>query len=151
VFTIPIWLFTMLRCCCSRWSDPSVHDAPKHAQTVRLALLYALLDRDPVIRRVHLEAALAVWRFCDASARFIFGNSLGDPVADDLLSALRDEPNGLTRKQIRDLFSRHAQPGSINRALRTLEGHGLARFELEETLGRPAERWFAIGVATDAT
>jgi hypothetical protein len=121
------------------------------AQTVRLALLYALLDRDSAIRRVHLEAALAVWNYCDASCRFIFGDSLGDPVADELLAALREAPEGLTRKQIRDLFSRHARPGSVERALRTLGGRGLVDYEQVRTGGRPAERWFATGGATDAT
>lgn len=121
------------------------------AQTVRLALIYALLDQDSVVHRVHLEAALAVWRYCAASCRFIFGDSLGDPVADELFGALRDEPQGLTRKQIRDLFSRHAPPGSIDRALRTLSGRGLVGSEQVQTGGRAAERWFAAGGATDAT
>src|SRR4051794_1327850 len=40
-------VLTMLRCCCSRWSDPSVHDAPKHALNTRRGrrpLVLAMLD-----------------------------------------------------------------------------------------------------------
>ena len=43
--------------------------ARAEAQTMRLALIYALLDGAGEIDRVHIEAALAVWAFCEASAR----------------------------------------------------------------------------------
>lgn len=45
-------------------------------QVLRLSLIYALLDKSPVIRGKHLRAALAVWRYCEASARYIFGENL---------------------------------------------------------------------------
>ena len=35
------------------------------AQVVRLSCLYALLDSSKVIRRQHMTAALAVWRYCE--------------------------------------------------------------------------------------
>jgi hypothetical protein len=38
----------------------------------RLSMLYALLDGSAIIRPKHLRAGLAVWRYCDASARFLF-------------------------------------------------------------------------------
>jgi hypothetical protein len=43
------------------------------AQTIRLALNYALLDQSEHICVQHLDAALAVWRYCDESARLVFG------------------------------------------------------------------------------
>jgi hypothetical protein len=59
------------------------------AQVIRIALIYALLDGKPEIELVHLKAAIAVWDFCDESARQTFGDSLGDPIADTILVALR--------------------------------------------------------------
>ena len=59
------------------------------AQCVRLALIYALLDEADQIEQVHLEAALALWSFCEASARYIFGDLTGDPLADEILRALK--------------------------------------------------------------
>jgi hypothetical protein len=59
------------------------------AQTMRLATLYAVLDRSPAIRAEHLTAALEVWRYCEDSVRFIFGDSLGDATADEILGLLR--------------------------------------------------------------
>ena len=40
---------------------------------------------------------MAVWAYCDQSAHLIFGDSLGDPVADDILIALRRNGGGMTR------------------------------------------------------
>ena len=59
------------------------------AQVLRLSMLYALLDCSDEIRVPHLVAALALWDYCEKSARWIFGDALGDPVADAILSALR--------------------------------------------------------------
>src|SRR5437773_2051459 len=49
------------------------------AQAMRLALIYALLDCSRAICQEHLRAALALWQYAEASARFIFGDALGDP------------------------------------------------------------------------
>src|SRR5262249_33876043 len=56
--------------------------ARAEAHVLRLSTLYAVLDCSTVVRPEHLLAALAVWDFCEASARYVFGDSLGDPVAD---------------------------------------------------------------------
>ena len=58
------------------------------AQCVRLAVIYALLDQKTEIQAEHLSAALAVWKYCERSAELIFGRSLGNPLADEPLSAL---------------------------------------------------------------
>jgi hypothetical protein len=50
--------------------------ARAEAQVIRLALLYALLDQSPFVGVPHLEAAIEVWRYADASARSIFGTAL---------------------------------------------------------------------------
>jgi hypothetical protein len=57
------------------------------AQVMRLACLYALGELSSEVRRHHLEAALELWRYCFESARYIFGHSLGDPTADEILGA----------------------------------------------------------------
>ena len=115
------------------------------AQVLRLSMVYALLDRSSVIRVEHLRAALALWRFCEASAKYIFGDALGDPVADTILAALRSSgPAGLTRTQIRDLFDRHTKEDKIASALASLEALSLARRVTQVTGGRPAECWFAM-------
>jgi hypothetical protein len=70
------------------------------AQVLRLSVIYALLDCSRVIQLPHLMAALAVWEYCESSARYIFGDSTGDPIADRILEALRNSNSGLNRTQI---------------------------------------------------
>lgn len=113
------------------------------AQTLRLALTYALLDGVVYLERGHLEAALAVWRYCEQSAAFLFGASLGDPVADDISRGLEAAQDGLTRNDIRNLFGRHQSSDAIGRALDLLLERGLVRSEKRSTGGRPEERWYA--------
>ncbi len=113
------------------------------AQVLRLSLVYALLDRSEKIRRQHLEAALEVWRYCEDSAKYIFGDALGDPTADEILRALRASPGGMTRTEIAGLFARNKSAAEITRALMVLHKRGLARFAKEPSTGRSPERWFA--------
>jgi hypothetical protein len=117
------------------------------AQVRRLAGLYALLDGVREIAPIHLLAALAVWQYCAASVCFVFGDAIGDPIADDLLRALRAAgPAGLTRGAMFDLFQRHRSAAEITRAVALLRDQHLAAPVKEATGGRPVERWVAIGV-----
>ena len=113
------------------------------AQVLRLSVTYALLECSQVIKSVHQRAALGLWKYAEQSARFIFGDSLGNQVVDQLLRRIRKTPKGLTRTEIRNVFSRNRSEEEINNALRILVEQGLSRMEREKTGGRPSERWFA--------
>lgn len=118
------------------------------AQVMRLACIYALQDMSYVVRPEHLTAALALWEYCESSARYIFGQRLGDPIADELLSALRSHATGMTRTEIRDWFGRNRKADEINRGLSLLAKQGLARREESQSGGRPIERWYAVSRGT---
>lgn len=111
------------------------------AQVMRLASIYAVLDKSTVITVDHLRAALALWRYCENSARYIFGDATGDIIADRISQAVKDSSHGLTRTAINNLFSRHAEQGKVELALSLLEKHGRIQKIREETGGRPIERW----------
>jgi hypothetical protein len=113
------------------------------AQTLRLALIYALLDGSDLVGWEHLRAALAVWQYAFRSAQYIFGEVIGDRAADTIYRGLIDSVDGLTRTEIRDLFGRHASGDDIDRALALLERAGRATCRTEKTGGRPVERWCA--------
>ena len=117
--------------------------ARAEAQVLRFALIYALLEASWGLQGHHLRAALAVWTYIERSAEIIFGQLLGDPVADDLLEALRRAPRGLTRTDINRLLGGHRSSGTIGASLTLLEREGLAHVVTEATPGRPIERWFA--------
>lgn len=117
--------------------------ARAEAHVVRLALLYALLDGASHISVVHLDAAVALWEYSARSARWIFGDSLGDPLADEICKALLEQPAGLTRSAIRDLFSRNRSSKDIGHALQRLSAAGRVSVERRHERGRPAEIWRA--------
>lgn len=117
--------------------------ARAEAHVLRLSLLYALLDQSPEITPDHLLAALALWDYCEASARFIFGDSTGDPIADRILSALRTATD-MDMKDIAELFGRHVNASRLGKALETLLAAGLAQNKRDnETGGRPRIVWTA--------
>jgi hypothetical protein len=117
--------------------------ARAEAQVLRLSRLYALADVSDVVRLEHLQAALELWRYCFDSAKYLFGDRLGHPVADEIMAALRRTyPASVTRTEISDLFKRHRSASQINEALDLRKQHHLAWCEEDRgTGGRPIERW----------
>ena len=112
--------------------------ARPEAQTLRLSVAYALLDGSKLIQVPHLEAALAVWRYCEQSALYVFGETLGDPIADRLLAAIRQAgPDGLDRAGQYDAFARHVSRRQLERVRSDLERRGLVITTTEQTRGRP--------------
>jgi hypothetical protein len=118
------------------------------AQTIRLALVYALLDQAQQIDVVHIDAALALWNFCVASARYVFGDLVGNPVADTVLRALRAAgADGLSRTDLVNLFGRNLSANQIDAALVALLSAVKVRRESAKRLigaGRPREMWFVV-------
>ncbi len=112
------------------------------AQLLRLSMIYALLDQSDTIRPDHLRAGMALWQYAEDSAKFIFGDSTGDSLADRILAILREAPT--TKREIHDKTNRHHKANEIDRALRLLERLKLAKRERIATAGRPAEKWHAI-------
>jgi hypothetical protein len=81
----------------------------------------------------------------------VFGDSLGDPTADEIWSLAKDRPTGFTRTEVRDLFSRNKKAREIDRALSVLEDAGrLRRSTTSDGRGRPAETWLPTDARTAA-
>jgi hypothetical protein len=118
--------------------------ARAEAQVLRLSCLYALLDNTDTVDVPHLLAALALWDYCEASARYLFGDELGDKLATSLHQMLQDHsPNGLSRNEINNELGRHVARSDITKALKKLHELGLARCRMSKTRGRPKEIWDA--------
>lgn len=80
------------------------------AQTIRLSMLYALLDQSSVIQPVHLQSALALWDYCKASSKYIFAERFDNPAARRIHAALKTGSKSTT--ELHKVFH-----GRINRAL----------------------------------
>ena len=117
------------------------------AQTARLSMIYALLDGTYAIEPVHLRAGLAFWRYCEASAKYIIGDFIGDPLADDILRALRQtRPDGMSRREIYNFLGHNKSGETIGAALAMLLKHGKAQRHTKKPeggRGRPTEIWVA--------
>jgi hypothetical protein len=118
--------------------------ARAEAQVLRFSESYALLDCSTLVTVDHLRAALALWDYCDRSAKWTFETGTGNKNADKILAALNVAgARGLSKSEITtDVFNRNATKFEIDEALRLLHALNLAWCKQENTATRPAERWF---------
>jgi hypothetical protein len=112
---------------------------------LRMAGLYCLADGKQAIEPSHLLASKALWDSSVQCATYIFGDALGDPVADTIAHALRDaNPDGLTRTELHAALQRHHSKGRIQQALAALIEGGLARENREPgASGRLVWKYYA--------
>ena len=119
-----------------RWGEVI---ARSEAQVTRLAMVYALLDQSSVISLQHLKAALALWNYCKASAKYIFDNGklvANNPMVEKILEAL--STGDKTKTQIQALFGNHGAQKDIERALEDLfVGDKIESIKDKSTGGRP--------------
>ena len=111
------------------------------AQVPRLALIYALLDQRLTIEPEHLDAAHAVWRYCDASARYLFAESAADPIGNKILDALRAAGGAMSQTALHATFGRNLPAERLSAALTVLQEHGRITSETRKTSGRPSVVW----------
>lgn len=108
-------------------------------QVIRLALIYARLDVSDLIEVRHLEAALAVWDYCDASARYLFGKVGHDPLEGRILAALDSGPK--TTTELHNALGKHTDAAVLRNALDSLQGQGRIDCVEHRTGGRPRTVW----------
>jgi hypothetical protein len=120
--------------------------ARAEAHVLRLSLLYAALDGAPAVDTPHLEAALALWDYADASARAIFGGRSGMAEQDALVAAVRAR-GALSQTEISGLFQRNKTAQQLEALIGLAEEAGRIRKAapaVSQRGGRPATRWEAV-------
>ena len=114
--------------------------ARAEAQSLRLQVAYAILDGSDLIELPHVEAAHALWTYCEASAAHIFGGSTGSSDADRIWHALgAADGEQLSRTAVSALFGRNVEASRIDAAVADLVSMGLVRTWTEGSGGRPRE------------
>lgn len=114
--------------------------ARSRPHTLRLALVYAAADGSSLIDAEHVEAAVAVWRFSDASVRIIFDSATGDPLADRLLVTLKMAGgHSLSLSEQRSHLGHNYPAADLRDAGGILVSLGLAEQVKRPGKGRPAE------------
>jgi hypothetical protein len=118
--------------------------ARSEPQAMRLACIYALLDKTTRVRKEHLLAGLALLDYAADSVQFVFGRRLGDPVAEKCLESIRAAgESGLNVRELHQVFGNHQTADRLAAALQSLVALGLVEARPEKTGGRRATRYFA--------
>jgi hypothetical protein len=90
------------------------------AHVARLALLLCLLDGKGQIEVWHLEGALKLWRYCEASSYHIFAEALRSPLASRILEVLARGPQTLS--DLHKALGNNASAHEVHSALKELGG-----------------------------
>ncbi len=109
------------------------------AHAMRLAMIYALMDGSPNMEADHLRAALEIVAYVQDTVRWIFGESLGDPLSDAILEGLKSGPK--TRTELARIFGNHKSARLIDQAVKSLAGAGRIFSTTEKTAGRERMVW----------
>jgi hypothetical protein len=104
---------------------------------------YALSTGSRIIDLGAHRASLAMWKYCQDSARYLFDDTLTQPKAKRLLAALRNTPEGMTRTDISVMvFKKNLSSRAITEMLDSLKALGVLESQPpKSTAGRPSERW----------
>jgi uncharacterized protein DUF3987 len=113
--------------------------ARAEAYVTRLACIYALLELSTEIRPEHLKAALAFWEYVEASVKYIFGNSPGNPLVNELRE-LKGKQN-MSKTEIHNHLGRNYSAEEIDQALAYMQMHGEASKAKFDTGKKPKEVW----------
>ncbi len=104
------------------------------AQTARLSLIFALLDKKCKIEPEHLYSALAVWNYCEESSKIIFSGRGEHALDDKLLHFL--SKSELTLTEISHLLKRNVKSAEIQASLERLISAGHVTYFKRATSGR---------------
>lgn len=136
----------MTNACLSLWKDVYYELSKEHtglagsvinraeAQTLRLALVYALLDGKGHIDKNHLQSALAMWNYAQESALYIFRNKEKNSHEQKILEALSKGP--LSATELSKIFNGHLAKERLQPILEQLEARQKISVERQKTAGR---------------
>jgi len=106
-------------------------------QVLRLIILFAIMDKNNIMSKKHLESALILWRYSLQSADYIFGNNMNGKIQNRILVELENEKVSLTKTEIHKLFNNHIPKGDIDTSLSYLLQIGKISKRKEQTNGKP--------------
>ena len=112
--------------------------ARSETHVIRLSMLYAILDCSRIIKSEHLEAAYALWKYCEQSVRYVFAEETEstaqnhkrlpkDRLRDELQKA---QNRKLTRTEImKNVFQGNKTAREIDLVIDELILEGIVRHE----------------------
>lgn len=114
--------------------------ARAEANTLRLAMIYAVSDLSEKIRIEHLKAAIALWKYSEESCFKLFGKRSGDFNADKILAFISRPPFKVSRSNItHKIFSKNKSTEEVEQVIRYLEDLGFIHRSYESENGNTTE------------
>jgi hypothetical protein len=105
------------------------------AQTMRLSLIYALLDGEKSIDTRHINSGFALWKYVCASAACLFGDRAIDPAEQKIEAILKSGP--YTATDLNRALSGHMTSEKLRCILGQMEAANRIIIRQERTDGRP--------------
>jgi hypothetical protein len=126
-----------------------------HANTTRLSVIYALLDRKTVVDVEHVRAAFACWDYVEASTRYVFGSEDSDPELGRLVEYVDSADMGRTRQDISsELYQRRKtkkQLDDLCARLLALGRYKAVTIPNDSGRGRPKTVYVRVGGGSKVT
>jgi hypothetical protein len=104
-------------------------------QVLRLAGIYAVMDKSEFVEPEHLIAGVAAWEYCAESVDYVFGKNTGNAIADKILAAL-EHRQCLSKTDVMKLLNNNARIADVDYAIRYLLDMGLIHENVQPTTGR---------------
>lgn len=116
-----------------------------HAQVLRIATIFAILDKSTEVKPEHLKASRAVWQYCEDSIGYIFGADI-DQDEQKVLHHLQDQSGEVAQSVLsRKLFK--DRPSVLANKLLRLEEQGKVTRRREKGKGRTATYWRLVSLS----
>ena len=110
--------------------------ARAEAQVVRLSMIYALCDGRKHVDAIHVQAALALWSYAQASAEFIFSDdAVGSKLDAKIHDLLLKTPAGSSLTDLHNATGNNHKATELRSSIQRLVDAGLVRSELVRTDG----------------
>jgi DNA replicative helicase MCM subunit Mcm2 (Cdc46/Mcm family) len=100
---------------------------------LRLSMIYALMDQSSIIKKPHLEAALALWDYSEQSVKMIFEDMTGDANVDLVLKCGRAFKK-ISRTEMWALVGRSSKKEELDRIVKVIVGRKQATLDPQGNL-----------------
>jgi hypothetical protein len=111
---------------------------------LRIAMIHAVQTGERSIDVVHLNAAFALWKYCEESVSYVFWGLQLSKNEKKLIGKLKAEGEvGIARTGIHAVFNRHVNAFDLDKMIDRLEAKGLVKWVESRADGQRLKRLVA--------
>jgi hypothetical protein len=114
------------------------------ALVLRLAMLFCLVDRTNRITEAQLKTAIMLWRYCEQSAKYIFGDKVVRNPLSKKIFGLLEQCEQLSLTEISNKLDRNFDAAAIQTAVKELIERNKITSEIVKRAGRPTTFYMVV-------